>query len=724
MNIREVHSADKFGKRTLLHIGLTLALISHAGLGLAEGDADAAPADEQNPQSLEGIVVSAPDYVPRESNAAAKMNVPLIETPQSITVIPRDQIDLLDWQNLSQVVRYTSGVIGENYGPDPRYDWLTLRGFYPPEYIDGLQAPIGSVANVGIDLYGFQTVEVLKGPSSTLYGLSPPGGIVNLTSRRPEAQFSGEGQFQFGSYSDVQVAGDVTGPLNDEGNVLGRVTALYFDKGTQVDGVDTNRAYIAPSLTWIFTPQTNVTFLSYFQHDDVYGDGGGFLPAFGVIKPNPLGKVPTDTNLGDTEYNHFERDQYGVGWDFNHKFNDQWRFEQNLKYFSSDVSILQVYGAGLVDANSDGVPDDYRTVNRYNFPFNENTKSFNADNRVEGKIDGDTVKQRLLFGLDYRRYTEDSEFGFALAPTIDLFHPVYGVPITTPTSLFPYVQEVQKQTGLYAEDSMKIDHWVLTLGGRYDHVDQTNSGKDETDDKFTYHAGVNYVFDSGVAPYVSYSTSFLPTPGADFNGNAFKPSEGSQVEGGVKWQPSDLPPGVRALFTAAIYDLTQKNVLTPDPNPAHAFFSVQTGEVEVKGLELEAVARINERWSFNAAYTHVDSEVTKSNGADLGKQLTVVPEDQFSALVDYTQQDGTFASLGGSLGGRYVGSVYGDIANQFQTPGVTLWDATLHYNIDRWVMQLNFSNMFDREYVSRCSSDTQCFYGLRRVITATVTRKF
>ena len=132
MNIREVHSADKFGKRTLLHIGLTLALMSYASLGMAEGDADAQPADEQNTQSLEGIVVSAPDYVPRESNAASKMNVPLIETPQSITVIPRDQIDLLDWQNLSQVVRYTSGVIGENYGPDPRYDWLTLRGFYPP----------------------------------------------------------------------------------------------------------------------------------------------------------------------------------------------------------------------------------------------------------------------------------------------------------------------------------------------------------------------------------------------------------------------------------------------------------------------------------------------------------------------------------------------------------------------------------------------------------------
>ncbi len=213
-------------------------------------------------------------------------------------------------------------------------------------------------------------------------------------------------------------------------------------------------------------------------------------------------------------------------------------------------------------------------------------------------------------------------------------------------------------------------------------------------------------------------------PGADFNGNAFKPSEGDQVEAGLKWQPTDMPPGVRTLFTAAVYDITQKNVLTPDQNPLHPFFSVQTGEVEVKGAELEAVARINERWSFNAAYTYTDSEVTKSNGADLHKQLTVVPKNLFSGLVDYTQQDGTLAGLGGSLGFRHVGSVYGDTANQFQTPGVTLWDATVHYNLNLWVMQLNFANLFDKEYVSRCSSDSQCFYGLRRVITGTITRKF
>jgi len=719
---RDARTSLNFAKRRLLPLCMLLALA-----GQAKADADpAGQADDANRDTteLEGVIVSAPNYVPRDTNGAAKSTIPLIETPQSVTVIPRDQIDLLDWQNLSQVVRYTSGVIGENYGPDPRYDWLTLRGFYPPEYIDGLQAPIGSVANVGVDLYGFQSVEVLKGPSSTLYGLSPPGGIVNLTSRRPEAQFSGEGQLQGGSYGAGEIAGDITGPLDEDGHFLGRLTALYFDRGTQTDGVDTNRSYIAPALTWVASPTTNLTFLSYFQHDDVYGDGGGFLPIFGVAKPNPLGKVPTSRNLGDTEYNHFERDQYGVGYDFNHKFNDNWRFEQNLKYFSSEVQILQVYGAGLVDADFNGVPDDYHTVNRYNFPFNEDTKSFNVDSRVEGRFDGDTVKQRVLFGLDYRRYTENSEFGFAFAPSIDLFNPVYGVPITTPTSLFPYIQEVQKQTGLYAQDQIKIDRWVVTLGGRYDNLDQKNSGVGESDGKFTYRAGLNYLFDNGVAPYVSYATSFQPTPGADYGGHAFKPTEGDQVEAGLKWQPTDLPPGVRALFTVAAYDLTQQNVLTPDPDPTHPFFSVQTGEVEVKGVEFEAVARINERWSFNAAYSYIDSEVTKSNGADLGKQLTVVPKTLLSALADYTQQDGTFGGLGGSLGFRHVGTLYGDGANLYKSPAVTLWDATIHYNVNQWGLQLNFANLFDKEYVSRCSSDAQCFYGLRRVITASVTRKF
>src|SRR6184192_1082825 len=215
--------------------------------------------------SLCEVVVSAPRYVPDTNISATKIAIPLIETPQSISVITRDQIDVLDFQNLQQAVRYTSGVIGENFGPDERYDWLTLRGFNPVEYIDGLQAPIGSVPNVGLDLWMADSVEVLKGPSGVLYGQTPPGGLVNITSRRPQQDLHYEAQLQYGSFSDQQAAGDITGDLGGDGIFLGRLTGLWRHRGTQTDGVTSTRGLIAPSLTWNMGSATHLTFRSEEQ---------------------------------------------------------------------------------------------------------------------------------------------------------------------------------------------------------------------------------------------------------------------------------------------------------------------------------------------------------------------------------------------------------------------------------------------------------------------------
>ncbi|TAN05715.1 MAG: TonB-dependent siderophore receptor [Rhodanobacteraceae bacterium] len=715
-----------------MHMGIVAMLValSFSGVGMAAGVGQADNAKQSSDQTskannkkkgtttLQTIMVTA--YVPRETNAAAKMPVPLIETPQSVTVIPRAQMDLLDWQNLDQVVRYTAGVVGGIFGPDPRYDWLNQRGFNPTVYINGLQAPIGSVQSTGIDLFGFQTVEILKGPSSALYGSAPPGGIVDMTSRRPEGIFDGEVQLQVGSFDNKQAAIDVTGPLDQQGNFLGRITALGYDRGTQRYGVDTNRYYIAPAFTWLASPNTKFTFLSYFQRDDVYGDGDGFLPIYGVLLPNPLGKVPTSTNLGDTQYNRFNRHQYGVGYEFDHVFNDTWQFKQNVMYFSDITDILQVYGAGLA-TNADGMPTDYRTVNRNNFPFDENIHALEMDSRLYGKFGSGDVTQNVLVGLDFRHYTDDAEFGFAAAPPIDLFNPVYGVPITTPPLSFPYLQQIQKQTGLYAEDVIKIAPWVLTVGGREDDLNTSNFGKGTTNHQFTYHVGLNYLMKDGLAPYVSYATSFQPTSGADFQGAAFKPTSGNQVEAGLKFQPSSVPPGTHIFATLAAYELKQNNVLTPDPN--HLFFQVQTGQVEVKGLELEGVMRVGDHWSFNAALTTMNPVVTKSNGPDLGKQLPVTPKHMVSALVDYTQQTGRLAGLGASLGFRYIGPSYGDAANLYRSPGATIWDATIHYGLgDHWLMDLSLSNLFNKTYVAQCSSVSACYYGVKRVVNFTITR--
>jgi iron complex outermembrane receptor protein len=717
------------------------AILAPASMAQAQAAAPAAGATEQG--VMDAIVVTAPKYVPHLSGSATKLQTPLIETPQSVTVINRDQIDLLNWQNLGQAVRYTAGIVGENYGSDERYDWLTLRGFNPVQFVDGLQAPVGSVSNTGLDLYGSQSVEILKGPASVLYGLAPPGGIVNMTSRRPEDKFGGSVQLLYGSYDNKQIAGDITGPVNDLLDL--RLTSLYRDRDTQVDGVRSQRFYLAPAATVHITPNTDLTFLSYYQWDDVRGDGGGFFPAAGIYSANPVGRITSNVNLGDYNYNRFVHRQYGVGYDFKHDFNSNLTFEQNLKYFDSYGRMLDVYGAGLAttttsgpglyqylnpltgiqetDGSGDPLYSDYRTVNRNNFPFKEMITSFNVDSRLTDRFNTGPIEHTVLLGVDYRRYTLQSYFGFTAAPTIDLFAPNHNQAITTP-AYYPYSNQVQDQIGVYAQDEAKLGRWVLTLTGRQDWVDAKNYGVPQDDQKFSYRAGLNYVFKSGLAPYISYATSFQPTTGSDFFGNPFKPTTGEQVEGGIKFEPHFVPRAVKILTTLAVYDLKQDNVLVTDPDTVnHPFAQVQAGHVEVKGVELEAVARIYERISLNASYSYTESDVTGTAGTPTTR-LTLTPKNKLSVFADYTFQTGPLAGFGAGLGYRYISSTYGDTANQWLDPAYGLFDAVAHYDINKWRISVEASNLFDKVSIAQCSSEADCFYGLRRNVVATVTRRF
>lgn len=706
-----------------------LRRLALAGASLAVLAA-AAPAFAQTSDEVESIVVVAPNYVPQGSVATSKAGIALIENPESITVISRDQIDLLDWNNLGQVVRYTAGVTGENYGPDLRVDWLTQRGFNPVQYIDGIQGSIGSITNTGLELYGAESVEILKGPASFLYGSTPPGGIINVTSRRPVSDFGAEIEGQIGNNDHWQINGDITGEV--AAGVSGRLTALYRETGTQVYGVDSSRAYVAPAVRFDVGDATRVTVVSFWQDDEVTGDGGGFLPAQGTLLPNPVGEISSTANLGELTYNRFARTHWGLGYELSHDFGDGFEFEQNVKYTDLDSDQRGVGGNGFLDADFNGVPDDYRTVNRYSFSFAEKVKTFGADNRLSKTFETGAVTHNVLVGLDYRKYDYKgaSAFGFGI-PSIDIFAPVYGLNIPAlPPVLFSSID--QRQTGLYVQDQIKIGGGlIVTLGARNDWVKTRDRMTSRTvkDSEASYRAGLSYVFDNGFAPYISYAKSFQPTSGADFSGTPFDPTTGEQIEAGAKWDARDLPEGVKLFATAAIYQITQQNVLTPDPDPLHVGFQVQTGEVEVKGLELEAVARFQERLSVNVSYTWNQSEVTKSNGPDLGAELPVTPERKFSALVDYTFQDGPLAGLGASLGMRYLSESAGNLPASYfltvmQNPSVTLWDSSVHYDRDDWRLSLTASNLFDEEYVARCYSYSNCFFGTRRLVTASVVRKF
>lgn len=701
-------------------LGLAITL-SSAGPAMAGSEPEQA-GETAGAGDLAEVVVTAPNYVSTGGRTANKSDIPLIETPQSVTVVSRDMIDLLNLNSLNESMRYVAGGLGEAFGPDERYDWLTVRGFAPVQFIDGVQAPIASTNNTGTDLYGFESIEILKGPASALYGQSPPGGIVNMTSRRPRDELGGELEVQGGEYQHFQVNGDITGPLSER--VSARLTALYRNRDTQVDFLNSERTFVAPSVAFEIGPQTKLTLLAKYQKDHVKNHSTGFLPAYGTFFPNPLGKVPVGRNIGETGVNFFHRTQYSVGYSFEHRFNDFISLEQNATHFNVDVKSRGVFGVGLLDADFNGVPDDYRTVLRADFPFNEDIKSTTVDTRAALNFATGALRHSALVGLDYRHYVGFSEFGFSFAPPIDLFDPVYGAPVSANPTVLPFVDATTNNTGFYLQDQIKAGRIIVTLSGRQDYLSTDPAAGAKTDEhKFSYRAGVNYMLDNGFAPYVQTGKSFQPVTGADFLGSRFVPTTGTQIEGGLKWDGRNLPEGVKLFASAAVYRIVQQNLTTPDLD--HPGFSVQTGEVEVKGGELEVSARFHERLSFNFAFTRLRSEVTESNVPGvLGKDLVAVPKSVASALVDYTFQAGPMAGLGAGLGVRYRGTQYGNDLNTFQSSSLTLLDAIVHYDTASWRVALNASNLADKIFVDRCSSMANCFYGTRRQITASLTRKF
>lgn len=677
------------------------------------------------------IVVTARNYVPVGSISASKTGVPLIQTPQSVSVITRDQIDLLNFVDAQQAVRYAAGVYGENFGPDPRYDFFTVRGFTPKQYIDGLAAPITTtIYSVGVDLYGFQSLDLLKGPSATLYGNSPPGGIYNETSRRASSEFGGEARAQGGTDAFRELAGTVTGAAAPGFDL--RVTGLYRDRDLVADHTNTKRVYIAPTATWTIDGRTTLTGLLYYQYDQGDGGQGGFLPVYGTLLANPIGKIGQRTNLGDPR-DDFERRQFAAGYEFTHRFSDAISFISNGKWnrYRERTPTGLYDQSGLVNVTDAALPTYFRTISQSNFSYAENVTGLAADNRVSARFDTGAVHHVLLAGVDYRSVDNKAAFGFLFgANMLDAFDPVYAATVARPGYPIAFNDERLKQIGGYMQEQARLGRLFVTLGGRYDHDRITYFGQTTPEHKFTWRAGANYVLPSGIAPYVSYATSFEPTLGTDsVTGRQYKPTTGRQVEGGVKYDARGLGPDFKLFATAAVFDIRQRDVVQTLPSLTPVS-GTQSGEVEVYGGELEVVARIRDQLTVNGSYSYNHSKVLKSNvAAEVGAPLPTTPKHKASLFVNYDFQRGILPGLGIGAGVRYTGRSTGGLPGAFN-PLVyvgqpsTLFDGIVSYDVPGWRFAVNGSNLLDKRYVARCSGPNGCFYGAPRQVLLTVTKKF
>ncbi|EPP0956672.1 ferrichrome porin FhuA [Cronobacter dublinensis] len=674
----------------------------------------------------------APTIAAKRSATATKTDTPIEKTPQSVSVVTREEMDTRQPTTVKDALSYTPSVFATR-GSSSTYDVVTIRGFTTSttvntnQYLDGMKLQGNNYSEVSMDPYFLERIELMRGPTSVLYGNSNPGGIVSMVSKRPTTEPLREVQFKAGSHNLWQTGFDFSDAIDDAGVWSYRLTGLGRSQNAQQEMAKSTRYAIAPSFSWRPDNQTDFTFLSNFQSDP---DAGfyGWLPRSGTIVPyydanGKAHKLPTDFNEGE-ENNKMSRRQQMVGYSFSHAFDDTFTVRQNLRYNRVHTLYRSVYG------NEFKAP---ATINRAYVRSDEDMNAFSVDTQLQSDFATGAVDHTLLTGVDYSRMRNDINADYGTASALNMLDPQYGNPDVNVNFLYDVINR-QEQTGLYVQDQAQWNKWVMTLGGRYDFAKTSTYTRSSgalaeiNDQQFTWRGGINYLFDNGVSPYFSYSESFEPVSGSSAGGKPFDPSRGKQYETGVKYVPKDMP----VVLTAAVYQLTKDKNLTADlANPG---FSSQGGEIRSRGIELEAKAAVSANVNVTAAYSFTDAKYTHDAVFE-GKRPAEVPRNMASLWADYTFHDTALSGLTIGAGGRYVGNTvsyyaYGDNKDKpFNVASYTVADAMVKYDLARLGLPgssvaLNVNNLFDREYVSSCYKDYACYWGAERQVTATATFRF
>ncbi|MEM7207030.1 MAG: TonB-dependent siderophore receptor [Pseudomonadota bacterium] len=655
---------------------------------------------DDGPTRIDNITVSA---------EALKIETPAQDTPRSVSIVTREDLDAMAPKKLDEALRYTAGVTSQPFGADNDTDWIRIRGFEAATYLDGSRLFRDGFYTWLVEPYGLQQIEVVKGPSAILFGESAPGGIVNAVQKKPTDEPQGEVLAEVGDKGLFSLGFDTSDALNESDSTSYRLVGLVKGHEGELDQTENDRVYLAPSLKVDFSDETTLTLLATVLEDDGIPTNG-FFPAAGTLIDSDFGEIDPSTNYGEPDYDVYERTQISVGYQLDHTLNDVWRFSQNLNYGQNELLLRSVYAFFNDDPSAS---DLFRGVV---FRDGEN-QSITFDNHVVGKWESSGSKHTLLFGADLQQHETDGEeqdnFAFG---TINVADPVYGnfTPLDPANNID---REIKKsQSSVYSQYQIEIDEkWIALAGARFDKVKTENisviAAQDQSrdDDEVSLNAGFIYLADNGLSPYISYSESFEVFSTIDFaTGELYKPLDGEQLEIGIKYEPETLD----GYINLAWFDITEKNALVTDPN---TFIATQTGEETSTGIELEFVGQVSESVKLSAAYAYVDAE-TDDTGDQGKKQAGLIPEQTVTAWVDY---DASFAGVEGLMVGagvRYIGESKDNPASSDRTvPSTSLLDAMISYDInEQWGAQLNVNNLLDEEYISGC--DYWCYYGESRSI--------
>jgi iron complex outermembrane receptor protein len=645
-------------------------------------------------------------YRSLSATGATKTETDLMDLPQSARVLTADMLRDAGVNRFADALELGSGISRQsNFGGV--WDSYAIRGFTgDPNYgsdflVNGFSSSRGynglrDSANIG-------SIEILKGPAAALYGRGEPGGIINVTTKKPLFQPSYTLEQSVGSHQTWRTAADLTGPLSE--TVAYRLNAAYEQGDSFRDTLSSKRHMVSPSLIWQVGEHTTLSYELEAFEQQAYFDRG-VLAVKGV-----LGLIPNSRFLGETADGPMMVRSTGHQLFAQHDFNPQWSLQSGLSYRSSGMKGYSTEASAL---QADG-----RTLWRQRRYRDFSAQDWSGRVELLGKLGA----HHVLFGVDGYRFIDDRlqlrRNPSAAAPyAIDIYAPVYGG--TQPTSLASSIdtREQQWQTAFYAQDQIDLGtQWKALLGLRRDAYRQTITNhlrgglqNRQTLDATIPRAGLVYQPYKQLSLYASAGKSFRPNSGIGINNESFPAESSRAYEAGVKYE-------AQISSTLAFYSIRKKNVLTL--NPVDTNFSLAAGEVGSKGMELDVAGEIARKLQLSLSYAYTDAKVLRDNVLAVGGRLANVPKNSANALlVQDFSVGGKRASFGGGV--NYVGERNGDVAisSSFKLPAYTTARLVSSYSPNSKLrLSLDVDNLFDKVYYASSYQQTWVQPGESRRVT-------
>ncbi|GJE60527.1 TonB-dependent receptor [Methylobacterium trifolii] len=672
--------------------------------------------------SVEGENGTSVGYLTKRTRSATKTDTPLIDTPQSVTVVTQAQIRDQGFQSIEEALRYVPGII-PHQGEGNRDD-LVIRGQRSNAdfYVNGVRDDVQYFR----DLYNTQRIEVLKGPNALVFGRGGGGGVINRVLKEADGVPIREVLVQGGQFWNKRVALDVGDRVNE--NVFFRMNGVFEDTGTYRDFVDIRRYGVNPTMTFLLGPATTLKLSYEYFHDERTADRG--IPSqFG--RPYRY-RQNIGTFFGNPDQSYAKVDAHIATATLDHLFESGVQMHSQVRFADYQKFYQNVYPGGAVNAAGTSV-----NLTAYN---NETPRTnYFSQNDFTYKFDTGILKHTLLggFELGYQEGTSMRQDGiFSTTGTqtlaVNPFFPVSRVPVS-----FRNIASGANSrydlglAALYAQDQIEIGPHLQLIGGlRYDHFDfqatdrRTNVQQARVDDLLSPRAGVVVKPLENLAFYGSYSVSYLPSSGDQFStltpGLAIsQPERFENAEIGVKY---DVSPVLQ--LTGALYNLDRYNQRLQDPNRAGFFLA--TGQTSTQGAEIGANGYVTDWWQVAGGYAFTDASITSgfSNGATSirpGNRVGLVP---FNAFTLWNKFDVTREfSLG--IGYIQTGQTFASSDDTIRLPGITRFDLGLFYRVnDFWRAQVNIENIFDRRYIATADGNNNISPGAPRVIRFQVIARF